>query len=1153
MQKTLRSIAVLFLIFLCAAGKSLAGGMYFIENHGQWNKDVLYRAEIPGGFLFLKSQSLVYVLYDASKLMARHAKGTSVSVAARESVATSDLIAAHGVEVMFQNAMSGVKHTPKHEIETKFSYFLGIEEANWAGGMKGFEEILYENLYDKIDLRIYLSQFKLKYEFIVKPGGDPSQIRLKYNGAEKVSLNETGQVVIKTSVGQFKEAEPYSFQQVNSKTVDIPSKFTLAADNTAQFALPKGYNNRETLVIDPELIFSTYSGSTADNWGHTATYDDEGNLYSGGTVFGTNFPVTVGAFQTKFEGLVDVSIMKFTPDGSKLIYATFLGGNNTDLPSSLIVNSKKELLILGTTSSKNFPTRTTGFQTVFGGGTRIIPISGLDLPNGSDLFISKLSADGKQLTASTFAGGSGNDGVSNTDEVVIKNYGDSFRGEIAVDKDDNVLVVSSTNSPDFPLKNAPQVKLLGTQDGVIMKLSAGLNSLLWSTYVGGEKWDAAYSLKLSSAGEIYIAGISQSSTLPTSTTAYQTALKGTEDAFVARYANDKLLGMTYLGTDKQEGAYLLDLDQANNVYVYGLTNGAYPVTKDAYQNAKSGQFIHALDAALSKTVFSTVIGSGRGTPDISPTAFLVSECGNIYIAGWGGNVNTGTGNNVSSSTFNLVVTDDAIQPTTNGNNFYIAILEQNAKSLLYATFFGSSSRNGNIQGDHVDGGTSRFDKNGTIYHATCACGGSHFPVTPQAWSKTNNSENCNNAAFKIDIDRLKANFDVYSGSNKNVLRGCAPLSLSFVNTSEGGIDYIWEVGGNTISREEDQAEYIFTKPGEYTVTLKAYNRLSCKRIDVVQKKIIVETLNAKVTGDTTVCENTLVKFSASGGTIYKWSPATGLDNAAIATPAARIKETTEYSVEISNASGCKVTEKVKVAVEKKTDFVDMPDTEVCQGSTVVLTVSGEAPQYRWLATTGLVETIGKSVTVKPTATTTYTVEGLYTDGCRPLREITVKVDQSFAPDFDMVQSGGACNEPFGYSMKNKTVNATRYEWDLGTANPVTDPDVKEYSYEVPGNYTITLTAYNAAGCALSASKILTVSPAFTLTNVITPNGDGKNDSFIVPVSPSSLEVFNRWGKSVFKSADYKNDWGKGITNGTYFYVVDTPQGNHCKGWVEVLE
>nr|WP_295935100.1 gliding motility-associated C-terminal domain-containing protein [uncultured Dyadobacter sp.] len=1152
MQKTLRLILVSLLVIVHFAGHTWASGSYFIENRGQWNKDVLFRASIPGGFLFLKKHSLVYVRYDGSKVSELHGKHESPSNAARETPGLPG-IPAHGVEVVFQNASAEVRQKAVKPGKTRFSYFLGSTPETWTADVSGYEEVVYENIYPNTDLRIYLSQLKLKYEFILRPGADPSRISLHYDGADAVSLNESGQIVIKTSVGDIKEAQPYSFQQSNARTTEVASAFELSADHTARFVLPAGYDRSKPLIIDPELIFSTYSGSTADNWGHTATYDNEGNLYSGGTVFGTNFPATTGAFQVKFEGLVDVAIMKFTPDGSDLVYATFLGGNNTDVPTSLIVNSQKELLILGTTSSPNFPIRTNAFQTKFAGGTRTTPISGLELVNGSDLFVSKLSADGKQLSASTFVGGSGNDGVSVTDAVVIRNYGDSFRGEIGVDASDRVYIVSSTYSGNFPLKNPSQSKLAGGQDGIVSRFSPGLNELQWSTYVGGDKWDAAYSLKLSGNGDIYIAGISQSATLASKAGVYQQGLKGVEDGFVARFVNDQLAALTYLGTDKEDGAYLLDIDQANQVYVYGLTTGTYPVSQGVYQNAKSGQYVHALDATLSKTIFSTTIGSGRGTPDISPTAFLVSECGNIYLAGWGGNVNSGTDNNAASSTLNLPVTDDAVQHATNGNNFYIAILEQGAKSLLYATYFGSLNRDTRLQGDHVDGGTSRFDKNGTIYHATCACGGSNFPATPQAWSTTNNSDNCNNAAFKVDIDRLKADFDVYSGKTKDVLKGCAPLALTFMNTSEGGVDYIWEVSGKTISREEDQSEYTFTTPGEYVVTLKAYNRLSCKRMDVMEKKIVVETLQTRVTGDTTVCENSAVKLMASGGTQYKWSPASGLDNATSATPVATVKETTEYTVEISNATGCKVTEQVKLAVEKKADFVDMPDTEVCQGATVTLTISGNAPQYKWHATTGLQETMGKSVTVKPTQTTTYLIEGLYEDGCRPLREITVKVDQSYAPDFEVVQSGGACNEPFSYSMTSRGGKAQRYEWNMGTGSPTTDPEVKNYIYEVPGEYTVTLTAYNAAGCSLIASKKISAEPAFILSNVITPNGDGKNDFFIVPVTPSSLEVFNRWGKSIFKATNYNNNWGKGISNGTYFYVVDTPQGNHCKGWVEVLE
>jgi len=1151
MTRTIQYLLIFVLVFMGTMAASFGGGMYFIQNRGQWDADVLFRTEIPGGFLFLKNKSLVYALYDASKVSNLHGKAPVSSPNAKFSPPSAMLIPAHGVEVQFENCNTGIKYNTKNQVKSRFNYFLGGSPSPQVGDVSAFEEIIYENVYNGIDLRLYIYDETLKYEFIVRPQADPSQIRLKYTGAIDVSLNEAGQTIIKTSVGQFKEAQPYSFQNINKKTLEVASKVILTEGSVAQFSLPKGYNKAETLTIDPELIFSTYSGSTADNWGHTATYDTAGNLYSGGTVFGVGFPATVGSFQVRFSAMVDVGILKFSPDGSQLLYATYLGGNNTDIPNSMIVNSKNELLIFGTTSSTNFPLSASAFQKVFGGGIAIEPVGGLELLNGSDIFVSKLSADGKQLIASTYVGGKGNDGLSDTGTVIIKNYGDSFRGEIELDSQDNVFVVSSTNSDNFPLKNPAQDKLSGAQDGVLVKLSSDLNSMLWSTYVGGNGFDAVFSVKPAKNGDAYLTGITQSSNLQTNGTSYQSKLNGAEDAFIAVYGEGKLKAMTYLGTSAADGAYLLDLDPTENVLVYGLTQGEYPVSKGLYSNAKSNQFIHALNHDLSKSIFSTTIGSGRGVPDISPTAFLVSECGNIYLAGWGGDVNIATRYNTASSTIGLPVTENAIQPITTGNNFYIAILEEGAKSLLYATFFGSNDPS--VEGDHVDGGTSRFDKNGVIYHATCSCGGSNFPITPQAWSKTNKSPNCNNAAFKIDIDLLKADFDVYQGQTKNVLKGCAPLTLDFINASEGGVEYFWEINGNGISREENGGSYTFTEAGDYKVTLKAYNKLSCKRMDMAEKIIRIESVNAKVISDTIVCENKTISLFASGGTKYKWSPATGLDNPASATPKVTIDKTMEYTVEISTENGCSVTKKVNVKVEENRDFVPMQNVTACAGSDVTLTVSGESTEYQWSGDSTLSANTGKSVIVSPSETTTYTIEGIYQNGCRPKRQITVTIDKAHEPVFEIVRSGGECNKPVKYSMLNKTSDAQRYEWNLGAASGITTTNIQDYSYETPGKYIVSLTSYNASGCALSVSKEITAEPALIIANVITPNGDGKNDTFVVPVTGSAVEMYNRWGKSVFKTGNYKDDWGKGIPNGTYFYVVDTPGGNHCKGWLEVLE
>ncbi|MCF0057876.1 gliding motility-associated C-terminal domain-containing protein [Dyadobacter sp. CY356] len=1155
MLKTIQFLLILILVFFGTINISFGGGMYFVQNKGQWDADILFRTEIPGGFLFLKNKSIVYVLYDASRVSAQHGKATTQPISPNAKFlppAASD-INAHGVEVKFENAGSEIRYSTKNPVKTTFNYFLGNDKSKWVGNAGAFEEVIYENVYKGIDLRIYIYDARLKYEFIVHPQSDPSQIRLKYEGATDISVNESGQTLVKTSVGSFKEAQPYSFQTINNRTSDVASKIVLSEGNRIQYAFPKDYNHSAILTIDPELIFSTFSGSIADNWGHTATYDGQGNLYSGGTVFGAGFPATVGAFQVKFAAIVDVGILKYTPDGSQLVYATYLGGNDTEVPNSLIVNSKNELLIFGTTASTNFPVSANAYQKVFGGGQFTEPVSGLAFLNGSDIFVSGLSTDGTKLTASTFVGGKNNDGISVTDNVKVKNYGDSFRGEIELDGNDNVIIVSSTNSENFPVANADQTKLAGIQDGVLFKLSANLNSLMWSTYIGGTGFDAAFSAKPAKNGDVFVTGLTQSTDLKTQSTAYQPKLSGTEDAFVGVYTDGRLKGMTYMGTVAEDGGYLLDFDPNENVYIYGLTYGKYPVTAGKYSNANSGQFVHALDNSLSKSVFSTVIGSGRGFPDISPTAFLVSECGNIYLAGWGGDVNRATGYNAVSSTLGMAVTENAIQSTTNGSNFYIAILEENARSLLYGTFFGSQDRTGQAHGDHVDGGTSRFDKNGMIYHSTCACGGSFFPTTPQAWSKTNKSPNCNNAAFKIDIDLLKADFDVYQGENKNVLKGCAPLKLDLVNTSEGGVEYFWDVNGNGISREEDGGSYTFTEAGQYKVTLTVYNKLSCKRMDVAQKIITVESVNAKITGDTLTCENKTTRLTASGGTKYEWSPATGLDNPLSATPKVTIDKTTTYSVKISSESGCSVTKKVTVAVEENNDFSVTQDITTCAGMPVTLSASGEADQYLWSGDSTLSATTGKTVSVSPNQTTTYTVQGIYANGCQPKRQVTVNVDRSYVPAFEIVRSGGECNKPVKYSMINKTPNAQRFEWNLGTTNSFNTANVEDFSYETPGKYTVTLTSYNASGCSLTTSKEISAEEPLILSNVITPNGDGKNDIFYVPVPDSALEIYNRWGKSIFKSNVYKNDWGKGIANGTYFYVVDTPGGNHCKGWLEVLE
>ncbi|MFN4146797.1 MAG: gliding motility-associated C-terminal domain-containing protein [Runella sp.] len=1198
-------------------------GVRFVRNQGQWSADVRYRAEIPNGYLLLKEKSLMYVFFEENARKSLHATG-------QKSLPTDEYIKGHAVEVQFEN-LPDTKATVEenHQNATLYNYFIGNDPRHWAAQVPSFGEIIYHDLYPGIDFKMYAFRHTLKYEFIAKPGADVKRIKMKYAGAKELKIADN-QLVIETTVNSFRELKPYTYQEIGQRTREVPNFYKLEGE-TVTFDLPKGYDPKYPLVIDPELVFSTFSGSFADNFGHSATYDDDGNLYSAGTTHSTGaFPTTVGAFQRQAGSVLDIALLKFSPDGTRLLYGTYLGGNATEVPHSMIVNRKGELVMYGTTSSPNFPITAGAYQTRFAGGNPVTPISGFEFINGSDMFLVKISANGNALLASTYIGGSGNDGLSQAiNGFGLINYGDEFRGEVVVDNNDNIYVAGSSSSTNFPLVN-PSATAAGRQDAVVFKFNSNLNQLIFSTYLGGINNDAAYGLQWASSGALYVTGVTRSPNLPVKTGAFKNVISGVEDGFLAKFVNDRLEQITYLGTSAEDVCYLTDVDNNENVYVFGITRGRYEVSPGTYSTPNGGQFVHALDKNLSRTIFSTAFGSPRGTADIAPTAFLVNECGNIYMAGWGGIVNTNNGYNINSSTIGLPTTEDAFRRSTTGSNFYIAILEKEAKSLLYATFIGGTVASND--GDHVDGGTSRFSKKGVIYHATCVCRSSTFPSTPNVWSVSKNSPACNNAAFKFDIDKLRANYDTYEGNKKDVVSGCAPLTLDFVNTSEGGKTYIWDVQGINISRDPIKATYTFTQPGEYRVTLRAFNPLVCRGQDVVTKIIKVGVSRAKATGDTTVCSNVPVPLRAEGGIRYQWSPATGLSNPNIANPIARVSTTTTFLCTITD-SLCTVTRPVTITVNNdKPDFQVFKDTTICLGQSAVLRAAGNAPRFRWSPANSLSDSIGTQITARPTQTTTYTVTGLYADGCRPQKSVTVRIDDN-RPDFRVspdtticlgqsvqlraqaatnvfrwsphpslsdstlanptalptqnttytvtaiypdgcrsrrnvrvnVEAGPAnvnfdivptysCGQPTTLQYVNRTSGTgVRYQWELGNGISANTATPSTMTYAQNGTYQITLKAYSPRGCESSVTKSVSVLNLDKIPNVITPNGDGKNDTFIIGIPGVKLEIYNRWGKRIFSSENYADDWGKDIINGTYFYEMILPTGIACKGWIQVLE
>jgi CHU_C Type IX secretion signal domain len=1148
-------IGLLFL-FVCHITYAGTPGFLFIENQGQWPKEVLFRAQIPNGYLWVTENELKYQFLD-NKNLGQHANSGN-SNARKETLVEQNVFLKFGRKANVSKTNSQTKSIQN------YNFFLGNDPNLWQSNVPAFEQIRLNDVYEGIDFRMYSIDQSLKYEYIVKPGADPKQIQFAYQGADEVKL-ENGQLHVRTQVGIMKEFAPFTFQGNQNARKKIQSEF-IKKDNIISF-LVGAYDKSKELIIDPELIFSTYSGAISDNWAHTSTFDSQGNLYAGGTIFGVNYPISIGVFQPKAAGVTtdtdtgyrtDIVITKYAADGKTILYSTFLGGQESEVPHSFIVNSKDQLVVFGTTSSSTFPVSANAFDKSFNGGSLINgpPVStNIAFYSGTDIFLSIISENGSKLLSSTFLGGSDNDGIHDYRALSIKNYGDEFRGEVVTDTDDNIYITSVSKSGNFPQKDAFQPKK-SVYDAIVCKLNADLSTLLFSSFIGGSDYDAGYGIRVDTKGAIFVCGTTISKDILPNVSGLNKAYLGESDAFVIKIENNRPTAATYLGTSKSEIGSLMDLDLTGNVYIFGLSSGTYAVSAAAYQNPKSGQFIQTLNNSLSTSIFSTVIGSGSGGVDLVPTAFMVNKCNNIYFSGWGGNVNTKNGFNSKSTTKGMPITDNAFRKTTTGSNYYFGILEKNAKSLLFGTFFGSESpaNTADERGDHLDGGTCRFDKNGVIYHTACVCKASggfvQFPIKNAAQSSHNNG-NCNMAAFKFDLDALLAKFDIKEGNTLNPTNLCAPAKLEFDNKSLGAEEYEWFIDGEKISTTKNIG-YTIEKAGTYTIKLKIRNKLTCKEVDSTFRKITTKAFDFSVSKDTLVCPNGLVKLVATGGKTYQWSPANLFTNPKADRVEFKPNTSVNVTVQINNEE-CSITKNISVKAENnKPDFVSTPSKTICLGDSVKLQVSGSALSFVWKGP-GLIDSSKTSISVKPTKSSIYTVSGLYSDGCKPSNNIAITIDESVKLDFAF-EYLFACNATTRIKIENKSSNGESYKWLADGIFDLSSNIPEPFVLKTAKQTSVTLESKSKSGCNFVLKKNLDLQ-AFDglIPNVITPNNDKKNDTFVIGYPPSALEIYNSYGKNVVKSVKYLNDWGTKAETGTYYYVIRVPNGPTCKGWLEVLK
>ncbi|MEO8067685.1 MAG: gliding motility-associated C-terminal domain-containing protein [Flavobacteriales bacterium] len=1011
----------------------------FTENKGQWPERVLYRAMVPGGAMFVERNALTYVLVSGGEHEHHGQVHADEKFEPRK---------AHAYRVTFEGSQGG---TPEGHLKQAHyeNYFIGNDPEHWGSGCGVYGEVWVKGIYPGIDLRID-GRHGVKYDLIVASDVDPAIVKMRYDGQAGIELKNE-ELLITTSAGTVVEEKPVAFKKVklihpgecglNKTPVEIDFGLDCAyrlRGNVMSFRVEP---NPSGLIIDPSITFGSYSGSTADNFGFTATYDSDGHLYGGGIVFGVGYPTTLGVLDASFNGnTIDVGISKWLPDGTNLVWSTYLGGAlGNESPHSLVVNNNDELFVFGSTGSSDFAVTPGCYDNSFGGGPALVFGVGYGYGHnsGTDAFVAHFSADATTLIGSTFMGGSGNDALNNN-APLAHNYGDAFRGEIALDANGDPVVATSTESNNATVSaGAPQAAFGGgLQDAYIFRLNAALTNLLWATYHGGSGTDSGYGVQFDSNGQVFVTGGTTSANLPLGGTPFNGAFSGTTDGYIVRYnaAGTSRLSATYLGTAAYDQSYFVQLNLADEVFVVGQTYGAYPVTAGKYANAGSSQFIHKFSHDLDASVWSTVIGNGSSTQDLSPSAFLVSDCGQIYFSGWGGSVNTNAGL-FNSSTSGLPTTPGAFQTTTDASDFYLMVLEPEAVALNYATFFG-----GAISHEHVDGGTSRFDKNGNVYQAVCAgCGSNNdFPTTPGAWSNTNNSFNCNLGVFKFNLNQPIA---VISINGPNTI--CLGTPVQFNNSSTGGSTYNWWFGDNNTSTDFEPL-YTYGDTGVYTVMMVLSDSTACTPDDTAYLQLEVIPLpTAAVAPIGPLCAGDSVQLQASGGDTYSWDPATDLSNALIADPWAAPSNTTTYTVTATTVCGSD-TASITVLFSVPAGGAG-PDTLICLGESTPITASGGGT-YSWSPSATLNDPTLQNPTATPLDTTEYIVTITTPGGC--VIEDTLTVFVQFGLPTPVLNDTATCP---GNAVQLQASGADSYAWQaapgiatLDVADPFVTPPAPMY-------------------------------------------------------------------------------------------------------------
>lgn len=784
----------------------LQGG--FRVNNGQWPAEVNYRFSIPSGEISFLSNGISVGVCSGNtgrtSQPKRHELNETVQRGEKGKMVVWNLRFAGG------NAKPEILSSGKQEAYA--NYLQGNDSSRWSTNVPQYDELVYKNAWNNIDVKFSESGGKLKYDLILRPGARISDIRLSWEGIDSLATDGK-KLAVYTPAGMWEETIPASFYAGIGSTTNVNVYYIITGKNEISFRTDDSIPATATFDIDPVVLaYSTFVSGSGTNQSNGQLWDMDvdaaGFVYACGEYWDATYPTTAGSYDPTFNGgNMDGYVFKLNQAGTNLVYCTYFGGNDDDEATAITIDANGDVYFGGVTGSPNLPVTPGVFQPALATTGQY-----------GDAYVAHLDAAGSGLVWSSYLGGAAS----------IEYFYD-----IELDSSGNVYVTGQSISPDFPVTTgAFDVTHNGSADAYVCKINPAATAILYATFLGGSMTDIGVDLAVNAAGEVFVTGMTLSNNFPVTPGSFQPAFNGGQmDVFLTRLdaSGSVLAYSTYIGAGSDEYSDAVVINAADEAFVTGYTSSsAFPLA-NAFDNTYNGgafygdAFLLKMNAQGNNLIYSTYIG---GTFDDFGVQLAVTKFDEIWITG-SAHINMGS----AATTDNFPVTTCAYDSTINntgqvGNSYadvFLAKFSADGSTILWSTYFGGSGQDlaealqliENCGEEVYVGATIGFNYTNSIL----------FPTTAGAFQQVPGDDlNDQPAVLKFTFTPvIDATFSYTDNGCAGGIFTGQPDSTADCNTLAAmypNISWQWDFGDNSSSGLPAPA-HTYAAAGTYTVTVTA--------------------------------------------------------------------------------------------------------------------------------------------------------------------------------------------------------------------------------------------------------------------------------------------------------------------------------------------